>query len=172
LSFYQGKFMRLRKLVLIAALATGASATTIAQAPPPGAPPGGAPPQAAEANPPVIDSIAYQGNKKIATAVIAKDAAIKAGVKINKDMVGGEIQRIVALYKKSGYDLSVSPDIAHPADGHVTVTFIINEDGKGGDGGAAPGGPGGSPPGGGPPGAGGPPPAGLPPAGTAPPGAR
>jgi hypothetical protein len=122
--------------------------------------------QAPEANPPVIDSIAYQGNKKIATEVIAKDAAIKAGVKINKEMVGGEIQRIVALYKKSGYDLSVSPDIQHPADGHVTVTFLINEDGKGGDGGAAPGGPPGGAAGRG---AGGPPPGGAPRAGGPPP---
>ncbi|MFT3906155.1 MAG: POTRA domain-containing protein [Steroidobacteraceae bacterium] len=135
--------------------------TALAQAP--AAPPGGAPPagaQQAEANPPVIDSVSYSGNKKISSAELAKGCLVKVGVKINKEMVGAEIDRVVALYKKAGYDLAISPDIQHPADGHVTVTFKIDENGKGGNAGPAAGGP---PGGGG--GAGGPPP-GAPPAGN------
>jgi outer membrane protein assembly factor BamA len=127
--------MKLRDSLLL--LATGVGFAALASA------------QAAETNPPLIDSVSYRGNQKITTEVLARGAAIKPGLTISRPLVGGEIERIVALYRKSGYDLSVSPDIAHPADGHVTVTFVINEAGKGGDGGAAPGGPraGGPPPG-------------------------
>jgi Surface antigen variable number repeat len=147
--------MKLRDSLLLVAASMAFAANTVAQTPlppgmgPPPGPPTGAAPASAETNPPLIDSVSYRGNQKIATELLAKDSAIKPGIAISRPLVGGEIQRIVALYKQSGFDLSVSPDIAHPADGHVTVTFVIDEAGKGGNGGAAPGGPraGGPPPG-------------------------
>jgi hypothetical protein len=113
---------------------------------PAGPPPGagmGAPAGAGqtEAKPPVIDSFKYEGNTKISTAALLQDTGMKVGVTISKELVGGELQRIVALYKAAGHEMAVSPDIQHPADGHVTVTFKINENGKGGDAGAAPGSP-------------------------------
>lgn len=137
------------KTTLLAA-AVSAVLTLHAQAQAPGgALPGMGAPAGAEqeeANPPVIDSFTYAGNKKITTAGLSKDSTMKTGVKITKAMVGGEIERIIALYKKAGYDLAISPDIQHPADGHVTVTFKIDENGKGGNAGPVAGGAGGPPP--------------------------
>jgi hypothetical protein len=109
-----------------------------------------------EANPPVIDSVNYAGNAKLSSAVLAKDSTIKPGAQISKELVGGEIDRIIGLYKKAGNDLAISPDIQHPTAGHVAITFRIDENGKGGNAGPAPGapapgGPGGAPPAGGPP---------------------
>jgi hypothetical protein len=118
--------------------------------------PGGAP----EANPPVIDSVSYAGNTKLSSALLAQGSTIKPGAHVSRELVGGEIDRIVGLYKKAGYDLSISPDIQHPAAGHVAITFRIDESGKGGNSGPATG-----PPGAG----GGPPPSGPPPAGAPPP---
>lgn len=120
----------------------------------------------AQGAPPVIDSVSYSGNAKISTAELVRDATLKAGMNISKEGMQGELQRVIAIYKKHGLDLAVSPDIQHPADGHVTVTLKIDENGHGGDAGAAPGGGGG---GGGPPPGGGPPSGGAPPAGGAPP---
>jgi hypothetical protein len=109
---------------------------------------------ATEAMPPVIDAVGYSGNHKISTAIIERGATIKPGTPISRALVGDEIRRIIALYKQSGFELSIAPNIQHPAAGHVTVQFMIDENGKGGDSGAAPaGGPpaGGAPPGAGPP---------------------
>lgn len=121
--------------------ALGAAAQAPGGAPPAGGPPSGMSAPGAdqpEANPPVIDSVTVQGNNKITTAALMKDTTIKLGVKVSKPLVRGELDRITAVYKKAGYDMSVAPDIAHPADGHVTITFKIDENGKGGNAGPAP----------------------------------
>jgi len=123
---------------------------------PPGAPMGPGAGGQPEANPPMIDSVSYAGNTKLTSAVLAQGSTIKPGVKISRELVGGEIDRIVGLYKKAGYDLAIAPDIQHPAAGHVAITFRIDENGKGGNAGPAPGAPGAGGPGG-------PPPAGAPP---------
>ena len=113
-----------------------------AQMPPREGPPpegmGGPGGMAAETNPPVIDAFSFEGNRKISTQALLKDSSIEPGMTISKQLVGGEIQRIVALYNMAGYDLAISPDIQHPADGHVVITFKIDENGSGGDAGAAP----------------------------------
>jgi len=125
----------------------------------PGSPMGPGPAGQPEANPPVIDSVGYAGNTKFSSAVLAQGSTIKPGVRVSRELVGGEIDRIVGVYKKAGYDLAISPDIQHPAAGHVSITFRIDEGGKGGNSGPAATSPG----------AGGPPPAGAPPAGAPPP---
>jgi hypothetical protein len=143
-------FGSLWRAMMLAVMAALAAATVAAQAPP------GAPmsPGAAEATPPLIDAVSYSGNHKISTAVLTKDSSIEAGVPISRALVGNEIKRVIALYRQAGLDLSISPNIQHPAAGHVTVEFQIDENGKGGDSGAAPAG---TPPGAGPPPGGGPP---------------
>jgi hypothetical protein len=125
----------------------------------PGSPMGPGPAGQPEANPPVIDSVSYSGNTKLSSAALAQGSTITPGLMVSRALVGGEIDRIVGLYKKAGYDLAISPDIQHPAAGHVTITFRIDESGRGGNSGPAAASPGagiGAPPG--PPPAGGPPP--------------
>lgn len=103
-------------------------------------------PQAA-ADAPVIDAIHFSGNTKLTSAALAQAITLKAGEPIAKDKVKAALDRIVASYRAGGYNLSVSPDISHPAAGHVVVTFKIDESGISGDAGPAPGpGGGGAPP--------------------------
>lgn len=124
----------------------------------PGAPMGPGAGGQPEANPPIIDSVNYAGNTKLSSAVLAQGSTIKPGVQVSRELVKGEIDRIVDLYRKAGYDLAISPDIQHPAVGHVTITFRIDESGKGGNAGPAGASPGGGAPGGPPPGGAAPPP--------------
>jgi hypothetical protein len=124
---------------------------------PPGAPMGPGSGGQPEANPPIIDSVSYAGNTKFSSAVLAQGSTIKPGVAVSRELVRGEIDRIVGVYKNAGYDLAISPDIQHPAAGHVAITFRIDESGKGGNAGPAPASPGAAGPGGAPP-AGAPPP--------------
>ena len=125
-------------------------------------PQGGAADQGEEANPPVIDSIKITGATKIATKDILSGISMKVGQKISRTLVKNTCNEIAAMYQKKGGDAAVTPDITHPADGHVVVELIVDENGKGGflwpapgkSGGGAPGSaaPGGGPPGGAPPG--------------------
>jgi hypothetical protein len=129
-------------LALRVSLALVVTATSAQQGPGPS----GGPQAQGETTPPVIDSIAYVGNSEISTATLAVGSSLKPGILVSKQLVGAEIERILAVYKKAGYDLALSPRIDHPAAGHVTIKFLIDENGKGGEAGAAPGRPGGGVP--------------------------
>jgi len=148
---HQYEFSGLALAAIVGALLIASLGWT--QSPPPGPPPGPmAGPGAADSSPPLIDAVSYSGNHRISTAKLEKESVIKLGAPISRALVGDEIRRVIALYKQAGLDLSISPNIQHPAAGHVTVEFQINEEGKGGDSGAAPAGGaagGGPPPGGG-----------------------
>ena len=116
-----------------------------------GGPPQGAPPnEAPEANPPVIDSIHITNARKVSTEDILTGISMKVGAKISRPMVKTACNEIAAMYQKKGSDAAVTPNITHPADGHVVVELIVDENGKGGflfpgPGSAGPGGPGGAP---------------------------
>lgn len=115
----------------------------------PGSPPPGS---GGGTDSPVIDSINFSGNSEVTTAQLAQAMALKPGDKISKEKMKSDLDHIVAVYRKAGHNLSVSPDISHPAPGHVAIEIKIDESGTAGDAGAAPGaGGGGAPPGGGPP---------------------
>lgn len=100
------------------------------------------------ADAPVIDSIKFSGNTKLSDDQLGKTVQLKVGATLSREKMKADLDRIVAAYRKAGYDLSVSPDIAHPAAGHVAITFKIDESGTAGDAGpaaAAPGGGAGGP---------------------------
>jgi hypothetical protein len=135
----------LRHLALALSLALVVVSAQAQQAPGPG--PAGGPAGQAESSPPLIDSITYSGNSRISSATLAAGSSLKPGIPISKPLVGAEIERIVAVYRKAGFDLAILPRVDHPAAGHVTITFLIDENGKGGEAGPAPPTPGaGSPP--------------------------
>lgn len=123
-----------RSLLLTAIAALGISAGAAAQSggpPPRGGAPGGMGAQQNEAAPPVIDSVTYAGNTRFSSAELAKATALKAGMKVSKELVGNELDRVAALYKKAGIDARVSPNIAHPSEGHVTIAVNIVESNRG-----------------------------------------
>ena len=131
-----------RSAMLCGAMAVAVS--VVAQnAPPSGGPPSGSapggPPQAAapgagaeEANPPVIDSIEIKGSTKFTAEQMMKVLTMKVGDTISRTKVKDSCNAIAALYQKQGGDAAVSPNITHPAEGHVQVYLTVDESGKGG----------------------------------------
>lgn len=99
-----------------------------------GAPQQGAAPgaEAEEANPPVIDSIEIKGSTKFTADQMMKVLTMKVGDKISRTKVKDSCNNIAALYQKQGGDAAVSPNITHPAEGHVQVYLTVDESGKGG----------------------------------------
>jgi hypothetical protein len=98
-----------------------------------GPPQGGAPgAEAEETNPPVIDSITIKGSTKFTADQMMKVLTMQVGATISRTKVKDSCNNIAALYQKQGGDAAVSPNITHPADGHVVVTLTVDESGKGG----------------------------------------
>jgi outer membrane protein insertion porin family len=77
---------------------------------------------------PVIDRVAFEGNKK------AKDEQLKAEVQskprgtLSKPMVQADVQRIIEIYHRSGrFDVSVDPKIIELPNNRVDLVFEIKE---------------------------------------------
>jgi outer membrane protein insertion porin family len=80
---------------------------------------------------PVIDRVAFEGNKK------AKDEQLKAEVQskprgtLSKPMVQADVQRIIEIYHRSGrFDVSVDPKIIDLPNNRVNLVFEIKEGAK------------------------------------------
>src|SRR6185437_7840530 len=80
---------------------------------------------------PVIDRVAFEGNKK------AKDEQLKAEVQskprgtLSKPMVQADVQRIIEIYHRSGrFDVSVDPKIIELPNNRVNLVFEIKEGAK------------------------------------------
>jgi len=130
-----------RKLWILVFCLMLCGATALAQsAPPTGGPPSGSapgdPPQgsqpgagAEETNPPVIDSIEIKGSTKFTADEMMKVLTMKVGDTISRTKVKDSCNNIAALYQKKGGDGAVSPNITHPAEGHVKVYLTVDESG-------------------------------------------
>ncbi len=77
---------------------------------------------------PVIDHVAFEGNKK------AKDDQLKAEVQskprgnLSKPMVQADVQRIIEIYHRSGrFDVTVDPKIIERPNNRVDLVFEITE---------------------------------------------
>jgi outer membrane protein insertion porin family len=77
---------------------------------------------------PVIDRVAFEGNKK------AKDEQLKAEVQskprgtLSKPMVQADVQRIIEIYHRSGrFDVTVDPKIIELPNNRVDLVFEIKE---------------------------------------------
>jgi outer membrane protein insertion porin family len=77
---------------------------------------------------PVIDHVAFEGNKK------AKDDQLKAEVQskprgtLSKPMVQADVQRIIEIYHRSGrFDVKVDPKIIERPNNRVDLVFEITE---------------------------------------------
>jgi hypothetical protein len=154
----QVNFKSLRQLWTLAfgAILCGAMALAVSamaqNGPPSGAPPSGSapggppqggasggPPQAGapgaeaeETNSPVIDSIEIKGSTRFTAEQMMRVLTMKVGDKISRTKVKDSCNNIAALYQKQGGDAAVSPNITHPAEGHVQVYLTVDESGKGG----------------------------------------
>ena len=78
-----------------------------------------------------LDKITFEGNKQMSSEKIAGAIKLKPGDVINDQNVTATTQAIVALYKKAGIGVKVTPSPSYPQPNHVIVDYQIVETGGG-----------------------------------------
>jgi len=77
---------------------------------------------------PVINRIAFEGNKKIKDEQLTQEIQSKARGTLSRPMVQSDTQRIVEIYRRSGrYDVRVVPEIIEQPNNRVDLVFEITE---------------------------------------------
>jgi len=80
---------------------------------------------------PVINRIAFEGNKKAKDEQISAEIQSKPRGTFSRPMVQSDVSRIVEIYQRSGrYDVRVEPKIIELPNNRVDLIFEINEGGK------------------------------------------
>jgi outer membrane protein insertion porin family len=77
---------------------------------------------------PVINRVAFEGNKKAKDEQLAAEVQSKARGTFSRATVQADVERIVDVYHHSGrYDVRVTPKIIELANNRVDLVFEINE---------------------------------------------
>ncbi|HEU5017877.1 MAG TPA: outer membrane protein assembly factor BamA, partial [Pseudolabrys sp.] len=77
---------------------------------------------------PVINQVAFEGNKKAKDAQLQAEIQSKARGTLSKPTVQADVQRIIEIYHRSGrFDVSVVPEIIELPNNRVNLVFEINE---------------------------------------------
>jgi outer membrane protein insertion porin family len=77
---------------------------------------------------PVINRVAFEGNKKAKDDQLASEVQSKARGSLSRAMVQADVQRIVEIYHRSGrFDVSVDPKIIDLPNNRVDLVFEIKE---------------------------------------------
>jgi outer membrane protein insertion porin family len=80
---------------------------------------------------PVINRVAFEGNKKIKDEQLSAEVQSKPRGTLSRPMVQSDAQRIVEIYRHSGrYDVRVDPEIIEQPNNRVDLVFTITEGGK------------------------------------------
>jgi outer membrane protein insertion porin family len=80
---------------------------------------------------PVINRIAFEGNKKVKDEQLSAEIQSKPRGTLSRPMVQSDAQRIVEIYRHSGrYDVTVTPEMIDQPNNRVDLIFTINEGGK------------------------------------------
>ena len=80
---------------------------------------------------PTIARLAFEGNRKIKDADLAKALQSKDGGPLSRAIVHGDVARIVALYRQRGhFDTRVEPKTIEAKHDRVTLVFEIKEGDK------------------------------------------
>jgi outer membrane protein insertion porin family len=80
---------------------------------------------------PVINRVAFEGNKKAKDEQIASEVQSKARGTFSRATVQNDVQRIVEIYQRSGrYDVRVEPKVIELPNGRVDLIFEITEGAK------------------------------------------
>jgi outer membrane protein insertion porin family len=79
----------------------------------------------------LINSVAFEGNKKIKDATLEAEVQSKSRGPFSQSVIQGDVQRILELYRRSGRTgASVEPQVISRPNGRVDLVFVINEDKK------------------------------------------
>jgi outer membrane protein insertion porin family len=80
---------------------------------------------------PVINRVAFEGNKKAKDAQLEAEVQSKPRGTLSKPTVQADVQRIVEIYHRSGrFDVTVVPKIIELPNNRVDLVFEINEGAK------------------------------------------
>jgi len=80
---------------------------------------------------PVINRVAFEGNKKIKDEQLSAEVQSKPRGTLSRPMVQSDAQRIVEIYRHSGrYDVRVDPQIIEQPNNRVDLIFTITEGAK------------------------------------------
>jgi outer membrane protein insertion porin family len=80
---------------------------------------------------PVINRVAFEGNKKVKDEQLTAEVQSKARGTLSRPMVQADAQRIVEIYRHSGrYDVTVTPEIIEQPNNRVDLIFTITEGAK------------------------------------------
>jgi outer membrane protein insertion porin family len=77
---------------------------------------------------PVIDKIAFEGNRKVKDDQLKAEIQSKDRGTLSRPLVQSDVQRIVEVYRRGGrFDVKVEPKIIELANNRVNLVFEINE---------------------------------------------
>jgi outer membrane protein insertion porin family len=77
---------------------------------------------------PVINRIAFEGNKKVKDEQLAAEVQSKARGTFSRALVQNDVQRIIEIYQHNGrYDVRVEPKVIDLPNGRVDLVFEVNE---------------------------------------------
>jgi outer membrane protein insertion porin family len=80
---------------------------------------------------PVINRVAFEGNKKAKDDQLSQEVQSKPRGTYSRATVQSDVQRILEVYQRSGrYDVRVDPKIVELPNGRVDLIFEINEGAK------------------------------------------
>ena len=80
---------------------------------------------------PVINRVAFEGNKKAKDTQLRSRSAVEARGTLSKPTVQADVQRIIEIYHRSGrFDVTVVPKIIELPNNRVNLVFEINEGAK------------------------------------------
>ena len=80
---------------------------------------------------PVINRVAFEGNKKAKDDQLSSEVQSKARGTFSRALVQSDVQRIIEIYQRNGrYDVRVEPKIIELPNGRVDLIFEITEGAK------------------------------------------
>jgi outer membrane protein insertion porin family len=82
---------------------------------------------------PVIDRLAFEGNKRVKDEQLQQEIQSKARGTLRRAIVQADVQRILEIYHRSGrFDVTVAPKIIERPNNRVDLVFEISEGEKSG----------------------------------------
>ena len=80
---------------------------------------------------PVINRVAFEGNKKIKDEQLVAEVQSKARGTLSRPTVQADVQRITEIYRRNGrFDVRVEPKIIELPNNRVDLVFEVNEGDK------------------------------------------
>lgn len=73
------------------------------------------------------DRVTFEGNKQIKSDAIQSAITLKPGEPVDEARVSANMQAILALYKKAGIGVQITPSATYPQPNHAIVDYRIQE---------------------------------------------